>query len=211
MRRRHKISFVIGNAISIHAPRAGCDYLRKSSPPKTDVIFQSTHPVRGATITFSEKCVDKQDFNPRTPCGVRRSFRKSSVPRPPKFQSTHPVRGATPIAAHTVGKPCDFNPRTPCGVRLHLFRRGRLFLQISIHAPRAGCDFDDFPRFFNRHAISIHAPRAGCDCIVCDRCIGDWQFQSTHPVRGATRCKVRTVQLDHTISIHAPRAGCDNI
>ena len=34
--------------------------------------------------------------------------------------------------------------------------------------------------------ISIHAPRAGCDCIVCDRCIGDWQFQSTHPVRGAT-------------------------
>ena len=33
--------------ISIHAPREGCDIM--ATPGFTDTIFQSTHPVRGAT------------------------------------------------------------------------------------------------------------------------------------------------------------------
>ena len=37
------------SAISIHAPRAGCDRARQRSTAGT-VLFQSTHPVRGATI-----------------------------------------------------------------------------------------------------------------------------------------------------------------
>ena len=57
------------------------------------------------------------------------------------FQSTHPVRGATVVDyACRVGK------------------------DISIHAPRAGCDFRKKVIFFARFVrISIHAPRAGCD------------------------------------------------
>ena len=36
------------------------------------------------------------------------------------------------------------------------------------------------------------------------------QFQSTHPVRGATHTLHDTMH-DLTISIHAPREGCDMI
>ena len=34
--------------------------------------------------------------------------------------------------------------------------------------------------------ISIHAPREGCDPINCKRVMVVGIFQSTHPVRGAT-------------------------
>ena len=34
-------------------------------------IFQSTHPVRGATCHTSDQQLQGQNFNPRTPCGVR--------------------------------------------------------------------------------------------------------------------------------------------
>ena len=56
-----------------------------------------------------------------------------------KFQSTHPVRGAT-IFQHLMGLGTD----------------------ISIHAPREGCDsMDDLMGLPKQ--ISIHAPREGCD------------------------------------------------
>ena len=59
--------------------------------------------------------------------------------------------------------------------------------QISIHAPRAGSDFDN--------------------CIFAGLFSG---FQSTLPVRGAT--KSRKGLFPHTgISIHAPRAGSDDL
>ena len=58
--------------------------------------------------------------------------------------------------------------------------------EISIHAPREGCDEDTELGIVGRDYISIHAPREGCD--VPD---------SAAPV------------IEHTISIHAPREGCD--
>ena len=56
--------------------------------------------------------------------------------------------------------------------------------------------------------ISIHAPRAGCDVLVTPPKAVKALFQSTHPVRGATVIDVVT-GLTWLISIHAPRAGCD--
>ena len=56
--------------------------------------------------------------------------------------------------------------------------------------------------------ISIHAPLAGCDC--CTSAV-PWltrAFQSTHPLRGATR-KLLPLLRGQLISIHAPLAGCD--
>ena len=145
--------------ISIHAPHAGCD--RRSSGlstickhfnPRTpcgvrlrplnqslkNIIFQSTHPMRGATLppkqmdlmqdisihaphagcdfqTNARKNAGK-DFNPRTPCGVRQRSWPRWTPRS-RFQSTHPMRGATGARGGEGG------------------RKG-----ISIHAPHAGCD-----------------------------------------------------------------------
>ena len=57
--------------ISIHAPLAGCDFhLHLVCLDKT--AFQSTHPLRGATPPLPRNGVRYLDFNPRTPCGVRR-------------------------------------------------------------------------------------------------------------------------------------------
>ena len=169
--------------LSIHAPRAGCD-AEKIERKRT-----------------------KQNFNPRTPCGVRRNLIgdkhftvRISIHAPragcdialldgsvslDTFQSTHPVRGATGSAAAHMPCAYNFNPRTPCGVRRHAYRPRNDDYHISIHAPRAGCDSDDHGNLTKENT-----------------------FQSTHPVRGATPSrdgKLFTV----SISIHAPRAGCD--
>ena len=79
--------------------------------------------------------------------------------------------------------------------------------------------------------ISIHAPLAGCDFVQIGGIFLIYEFQSTHPLRGATRAEEilrgsnRTFQSTHPlrgateticcvlvsfgISIHAPLAGCD--
>ena len=59
--------------ISIHAPRAGCDgeFIKAKFE---DIVFQSTHPVRGATVNGGFFKKGLSNFNPRTPCGVRRQI-----------------------------------------------------------------------------------------------------------------------------------------
>ena len=117
--------------------------------------------MRGATTAGRIKGLLLCYFNPRTPCGVRPDAPQRRQPCP-QFQSTHPVRGATRIRRVAVVIP-----------------------DISIHAPRAGCDSPAM-RCPTGFLISIHAPRAGCDdyCNVSQYPTG--RFQSTHPVRGAT-------------------------
>ena len=148
--------------ISIHAPLAGCDSWRLCAQhsdryfnPRTPCgvrrrrprriseqksAFQSTHPLRGATMEREPQPAQAGHFNPRTPCGVRpcgRCTRSACA----TFQSTHPLRGATLQVAQAVQRTQDFNPRTPCGVR----PPSTCVIQqhsshISIHAPLAGCD-----------------------------------------------------------------------
>ena len=126
-----------------------------------------------------------------------------------EFQSTHPARGATPGAIVRPGS-----------------------LDISIHAPREGCDRIlcwCSPGYCR--PISIHAPREGCDsnfAITLPPPLPDFNprtprgvrpvartqrpgpniFQSTHPARGATVGRLLR-ELVPVISIHAPREGCD--
>ena len=123
--------------------------------------FQSTHPLRGATPSRS----------------LKRHLKRI-------FQSTHPLRGATTTRTDGNARSCNFNPRTPCGVRLSSMGSEVVVLQISIHAPLAGCDSDTASPKTLR-TISIHAPLAGCD-----------QHQT---------CQGYRIQ----ISIHAPLAGRD--
>ena len=56
--------------------------------------------------------------------------------------------------------------------------------------------------------ISIHAPRVGCDPAGSGLCAASPEFQSTHPVWGATAILALNKCQDR-ISIHAPRVGCD--
>ena len=80
-----------------------------------------------------------------------------------------------------------FNPRTPCGVRPSQPCDYLLDINISIHAPRVGCDSIILESSESKCRISIHAPRVGCDGIGGGHGSG---------------------LLD--ISIHAPRVGCDH-
>ena len=124
-------------AISIHAPRMGCD------PQAARCRSVCTH------------------FNPRTPYGVRLKktcMRQSRL----SFQSTHPVWGATLAVINAFCAVC-----------------------ISIHAPRMGCD-----RFAPRSlSATLHFnPRTpyGVRPALGDMLQVSEEFQSTHPVWGAT-------------------------
>ena len=146
--------------------------------------FQSTHPLRGATVAGSGFIGGAPNFNPRTPCGVRQ---RAADRRPVyhSFQSTHPLRGATRLAVsvcsaaaisiHAPLAGCDsryirparramnFNPRTPCGVRLN---NPFILLSCENFNPRTPC--------------GVRPPEGE----VISR---ELQFQSTHPLRGATK------------------------
>ena len=106
---------VAQGGISIHAPLAGCDPTTPAAHVTT-LLFQSTHPLRGATVDLrisqrvliisihaplagcdpfpTPAFLCNFYFNPRTPCGVR------------------------PTVLHYGLLRRYFNPRTPCGVRL---------------------------------------------------------------------------------------------
>ncbi len=145
--------------ISIHAPLAGCDFVsacpvvppldfnprtpcgvrpwtRSSSGASGE--FQSTHPLRGATVRFGGQVVGAE------------------------FQSTHPLRGATASWTGTAyGSSISIHaPLAGCDLSFNL---NDAIDKISIHAPLAGCDEHgrEVPAFVA--AISIHAPLAGCD------------------------------------------------
>ena len=124
--------------VSIHAPRVGCD-----AQPRIDgrcLWFQFTHPVWGATIDGAD-----------------------GIYLLTQFQFTHPVWGATASRVAWVSGIARFNSRTPCGVR-----------PIACHSLTVSSQ------------VSIHAPRVGCDSKSCSVGIRYCPFQFTHPVWGAT-------------------------
>ena len=109
--------------------------------------FQSTHPLRDATLRASTDTMAQVFFNPRTPCGMRlrhaangstSSFFQSThllrdaTADPPdwfaacNFQSTHPLRDATQHRRRRVSDSRVFNPRTPCGMRPQI-------IPLSVH------------------------------------------------------------------------------
>ncbi len=79
--------------------------------------FQSTLPMRGATMPRAWSTQAGANFNPRSPCGERHAQGVEYAGRG-KFQSTLPMRGATPQYVPQGGRSC----------------------YISIHAPHAGSD-----------------------------------------------------------------------
>ena len=176
-------------AISIHAPHAGCDYYPAINKA-TIYAFQSTHPMRGATLFFKfvylssglfqsthpmrgatyNKFVNTEiliHFNPRTPCGVRRCGSENN-----DLRKHH------------------FNPRTPCGVRRAEEKYFQPVIEISIHAPHAGCDRIESVC----HSQKLYFnPRTPCG-VRPEKFFSSFDsglFQSTHPMRGATNSASR--------------------
>ena len=117
------------------------------------------------------------------------------------------MRGATRASSAIVMTPSNFNPRTPCGVRLpHCFHAGLQRKFQSTHPMRGATGMD--PQRTAAMEISIHAPHAGCDRWSTSAAPQATSFQSTHPMRGAT-CLSDKGHTLLDISIHAPHAGCD--
>ena len=193
--------------ISIHAPRAGSDSAFISLTTSRR-IFQSTLPVRGATIFIF-------------------SFLSFYF----QFQSTLPVRGATGFAVPFEKYLTNFNPRSPCGERQSKNIREKIPISISIHAPRAGSDRIEanapkIPVIFQStlpvrgattcfhgsvyatDIISIHAPRAGSDNSYFFSPPAVYHFNPRSPC-GERRRAPASRHRAKDISIHAPRAGSD--
>ncbi len=188
-------------------------------------MFQSTCSVWDATRPAARWRWAWAGFNPRAPYGARLpstvSFRV-----PPVFQSTRPVRGrdlsARPVPVrHVVSIHAPRAGRDFAGwfwlMGYHAFqstrpvrgattlrecRRNRIL--VSIHAPRAGRDFRKAD-FAWGISVSIHAPRAGRDLDAPCHRHEHQRFQSTRPVRGATR---RTCIVGNSARGFNPRAPC---
>ena len=157
---RASIDTDLGVYISIHAPRAGRD--AAVSPSRRILYtFQSTRPVRGATV------------------GVHRRVYGVLI-------SIHAPRAGRDTAVYP--RPCyrlDFNPRAPCGARPSQNSDFANVGEISIHAPRAGRD-----EFVGR-VLTLYVnfnPRAPCGArpLIIFPGVRGKLFQSTRPVRGAT-------------------------
>ena len=107
------------------------------------------------------------------------------IPELVRFQSTLPMRGATRFILAS----CKF-------------------FCISIHAPHAGSDPTLHTHKGDNMTISIHAPHAGSDTGYSKEGFSFEGFQSTLPMRGATK-RIACSAVHQGISIHAPHAGSD--
>ena len=146
--------------------------------------FQSTRPVRGATVP-RESVGGRGQVSIHAPRTGRDAFLDSGRRTRFRFQSTRPVRGATRAPTSRACTSTGFNPRAPYGARPAALEAALQADEVSIHAPRTGRD--DVRRYHPGE---------------CAR------FQSPRPVRGATGGRA-LLPVSHMVSIHAPRTGRD--
>ena len=165
------------------APRGARLFATKVAPQFS--AFQSTRPGWGATTSATAPTTPRSNFNPRAPRGAR----------PRVLSDLWPLLGISIHAPHAGRDRCSparsparryFNPRAPCGARLLRIVIGRRCYHFN---PRAPCGARQRRRQDLRSAstISIHAPHAGRDLREVEDAKGMKTFQSTRPMRGATK------------------------
>ena len=215
-------------AVSIHAPREGCD-LEEVDKHRENLKFQFTHPGRGATRYWSHFC-DRYKVSihaPREGCDMARDSR----------------RCRRSVSIHAPREGCDRGDHTE-------LPRGK---GVSIHAPREGCDDDSQTQQLQQCSFNSRTPGGvrphvlndtppvelfqfthpgrGATRVYAYADQGERMFQFTHPGRGATtssrvhhlahqsfnsrtpggvrRCSALSNCYTKSVSIHAPREGCD--
>ena len=191
---------------------------RKSLPTGRDFLFvegygnenpgafQSPRPLRGATTTGSKNQRAIPHFNPRAPCGARRSGARSTI-FIETFQSPRPLRGATGDRRGRRQRDQNFNPRAPCGARHR--QRTRILVRFHFN-PRAPCgarQHGPLRRRRNRHRFQPTRPLRGA---TIERIAGEHLFEiSTHaPLTGRDQLQEMLDNADD-ISTHAPLTGRD--
>ena len=146
-------------------------------------LFQSTHPVWGATYLaiVPNRDISVSIHAPRVGCDRPLLSQLCFY-----YVSIHAPRvGCDRGFPRIFGDALRFNPRTPCGVRRFGLVKQVNLVVVSIHAPRVGCD-----THYTRHSANLGSfnPRTPCGVRLLN--MVDW------------------TQLC-VVSIHAPRVGCD--
>ncbi len=151
--------------ISTHTPLAGCDLVLEQYSGKTTlnfnshtprgvrlkirqkhrriIIFQLTHPSRGATPNGRGEYTNYFQISTHTPLA---GCDKGGVPR--------------------TGLSFYFNSHTPRGVRLLRFFGGSASPHISTHTPLAGCDVCTALAPVGAVNFNSHTPRGVRPCIL---------------------------------------------
>ena len=145
--------------ISIHTPRRGSDEIQRGNlespdnfnphspqgerPPGTRLssmfmIFQSTLPAGGATLSRREQKCMYSDFNPHSPQGERP--RSSSIGRRCKYFNPHSPQGERPKYAELSKIQQEFQSTLPAGGATFFSLVFLVSRAISIHTPRRGSD-----------------------------------------------------------------------
>ena len=163
--------------------------------------FQFTHPGRGATATSwrSQWATPVSIHAPREGCDeLWREGRIIWI----EFQFTHPGRGATSSIISIVMSVIGFNSRTPGGVRLQPLSLSALYVCVSIHAPREGCDaISPLVRVF-ANSFNSRTP-GGVRLVVVCRCAEVLCFNSRTP-GGVRRSRGRDGGLGSRFNSRTP-------
>ena len=175
---RAKGERVVAYHISIHAPHAGRDVAEGDEIPFTK-IFQSTRPMRGATMGYRTLFLLPEFQSTRPMRGATSSTRpgvwiaKFQSTRPMRgattffwarritmiFQSTRPMRGATSQAQLNQLQQMAFQSTRPMRGATRRGNSSAAVFLISIHAPHAGRDTLNLPM---AQRSSNFNPRAPC-------------------------------------------------
>ena len=146
-----------------------------------------------------------RNFNPRAPYGAR-PRKQRLINAFTNFNPRAPY-GARPQELFGICLQTNFNPRAPYGARLDPKYIKDMYHAISIHAPHTGRDFgEDISGIigFNFNPRAPYGARRAIPPMIAQ----SRPFQSTRPIRGATRRK-NIKRRGPQISIHAPHTGRD--
>ena len=146
-----------------------------------------------------------KNFNPHSPCGERRHQHLQRA-RTQDFNPHSPC-GERPPPWPSRHAPYDFNPHSPCGERRGLQDAFGFVHGISIHTPLAGSDLVSSLPSFELVQFQSTLPLRGATKNSSPP-LTLTLFQSTLPLRGATY-RLGRVPYPPRISIHTPLAGSD--
>ena len=168
--------------------------------------FQSTRPLRGATSFSAQELQDVGTVSIHAPLAGRDDRAGRRRNRPNGFNPRAPC-GARRDQHGLCRQQRRFNPRAPCGARPTGEVMEGTANAVSIHAPLAGRDARS--RRSKHRSDTRFNPRAPCGARQTDRRSSPkpLRFQSTRPLRGATRFTRITLSALSTFQSTRPLRG----
>ena len=194
------------SGISTHAPLAGRDR-RPGLPSPPSPHFNPRAPCGARRTPQGRWDLAEAHFNPRAPCGARRRSR-ASTPFWTHISTHAPLAGRDLALQAEAAAVRYFNPRAPCGARRRQPPPSR---RASHFNPRAPCGARLQCLSCPRRDNSPFQPTRPLRGATMSRYEDFFRalFQPTRPLRGATRGPSDEGFGQRGISTHAPLAGRD--